>query len=303
MPPASHVAGAGRFAPSPTSDLHLGNLRTALLAWSFARGSGRGFIVRAEDLDQQRVAAAPAVAARQLADLKSIGLDWDGEVVRQSERHALYRRAAVGVDTYECFCSRREIAEASQAPHGDYRPYPGTCSNLTEAERAERRAQRPPAIRVRANGARQVITDRHRGEVAGVVDDFVLFRNEGTPAYNLAVVVDDGEQGIDQVTRGRDLLESAPRQAWLAQRLGYPLPEYVHVGLAINAAGARLAKRDGAVTLADWQASGRTPRDLLHLLCASCGLPEVDDPNDLLPLVAQGRTDDAQQIWRDWTAV
>ncbi|HSN12176.1 MAG TPA: glutamate--tRNA ligase family protein, partial [Propionibacteriaceae bacterium] len=129
---------AGRFAPSPTSDLHLGNLRTALLAWLFARSTGRRFLLRVEDLDQARVAAAPGVASRQLADLEALGIDHDGEVVRQSERLALYGEALGRLDTYECFCSRREIAESAQAPHGDgHRPYPGTCRDLTESERAE----------------------------------------------------------------------------------------------------------------------------------------------------------------------
>lgn len=202
---------AGRFAPSPTSDLHLGNLRTALLAWLFARGSGRDFLLRIEDLDTQRVTAAPEVAARQIADLTAIGLDFDGEPVWQSERLASYARAVDRLDSYECFCTRREIAEAASAPHADgYRPYPGTCRDLSEGERAQRRRTRPPAIRVRADGATQTVTDRWAGEVTGVVDDFVVVRNDGVPAYNLAVVVDDVAQGVDQVVRGDDLLSSSP---------------------------------------------------------------------------------------------
>lgn len=149
---------AGRFAPSPTSDLHLGNLRTALLAWLFARSTGRRFLVRIEDFDQARVAAASGVASRQLANLVALGIDHDGEVVRQSDRFALYEGALARLDTYECFCSRREIAESAQAPHGDgHRPYPGTCRELTESERAERRAARPAALRVgRAESSRPV---------------------------------------------------------------------------------------------------------------------------------------------------
>ena len=303
----STPTGAGRFAPSPTSELHLGNLRTALLAWLFARSEGRDFLLRIEDLDQQRVAAAPQVAGRQLADLAALGLDWDGEVVRQSDRLGLYRRAAAGLATYECFCTRREVAEASQAPNGgpgaaQWRPYPGTCRDLSEAERARRRAGRAPAIRVRADVDRFTVTDRHAGQVTGRVDDFVLFRADGTPAYNLAVVVDDGLQGVGQVVRGDDLLDSAPRQAWLASRLGFPVPEYVHVSLALNAEGRRLAKRDGAVTLADLARSGLTAADVLRLVCRSAGLPEADDARGVLTRLAPGQLD-GPLVWTPWLPV
>lgn len=213
--------GAGRFAPSPTSELHLGNLRTALLAWLFARSTGRDFRLRIEDLDTVRVAVARGVERSQLGDLAAIGLDFDGEVVRQSERLDVYRAALAGLDTYDCYCTRKEIAEAASAPHGDgYRPYPGTCLRLSARRRAELAATRPPALRVRADGASSTVHDVLHGEVTGVVDDFVLVRNDGTPAYNLAVVVDDLAMGVDQVVRGDDLLSSAPRQAWLATRLG-----------------------------------------------------------------------------------
>jgi len=269
---------AGRFAPSPTSDLHLGNLRTALLAWLMARSSGRTFLVRIEDLDTQRVAAAPEVAQGQMVDLKAIGLDFDGEIVRQSRRRALYTQAVARLDTYECFCTRREITEAASAPHsGGFRPYPGTCLRLSATERAARRSERPPALRVRADGASQTITDLWAGEVSGVVDDFVVVRNDGVPAYNLAVVVDDLMQGVDQVIRGDDLLSSSPRQAWLTRRLGGSAPHYGHVPLVLNAKGRRLAKRDGAVTLRDLVARGVTPPEVLTRLAHSLGLAEPDE--------------------------
>jgi len=227
--------GAGRFAPSPTSELHLGNLRTALLAWLFARSTGREFRLRIENLDTARVEAAAGVEATQVRDLASIGLDFDGPPVRQSDRLDAYAQALAGLETYPCYCTRKEIAEAASAPHGDgYRPYPGTCLRLSAARRAELAATRPPAL---------------HGQISGVVDDFVLFRNDGTPAYNLAVVVDDVAMGIDQVVRGDDLLSSAPRQAWLTEQLGGTPPGYAHVPLAVNAEGRRLAKRDGAVSL------------------------------------------------------
>ncbi|WP_245581284.1 tRNA glutamyl-Q(34) synthetase GluQRS [Propionicicella superfundia] len=266
---------AGRFAPSPTSDLHAGNLRTALLAWLFARTTSRECVLRVEDLDQQRVAAAHGVANRQVADLAALGLRFDGDVWWQSSRRDAYGAAVarLGGDVYECFCTRREIAEAAGAPHADgHRPYPGTCATLTPAERARRRAARPPALRVRARGVVQTIRDLYAGEVTGTVDDFVLVRNDGVAAYNLAVVVDDLAQGVDQVVRGDDLLSSSPRQAWLALRLGGTPPEYAHVPLAVNTEGVRLAKRDGAVSLADLGRLGIAPAAVLSWIAESLGL-------------------------------
>ena len=292
---------AGRFAPSPTSDLHVGNLRTALLAWLMARASGREFLVRVEDLDQARVAAAPGVARRQLEDLATIGITWDGEVLRQSERFAIYRDYAARLTTYECYCTRAEIAQAAQAPHGDYRPYPGTCARLTASQRADFKASgRPPAIRVRAEGATSTIHDAHAGDVTGVVDDFVLIRGDGTPAYNLAVVVDDGLSRVDQVVRGSDLLASAPRQAWLATRLGFPVPQYAHVGLAVNAAGARLAKRDGGWTLRALIDLSWTPQDVLWQLTDSLGWPRFVSADELLDEVTNSDLLQSPAIWEPW---
>lgn len=271
---------AGRFAPSPTSRLHVGNLRTALLAWLFARSSGRRFVLRIEDLDQQRVAAAGRIAAGQIGDLHALGLDFDGKVWVQSNRAAAYagELERLRTLTYECFCTRREIAAAAQAPHDGFRPYPGTCRDLSSSERAGRRAMRPPALRVRAGGVAQTIRDVLHGEVTLPVDDFVLVRNDGVFAYNFAVVVDDAAAGVDQVVRGDDLLSSAPRQAWLAEQLGHRAPEYAHVPLALGPDGKRLAKRDGAVTLPDLAAVGVGPNEVLSLLAASLGLAEADEP-------------------------
>jgi glutamyl-tRNA synthetase len=242
----------GRFAPSPTGTLHLGNLRTALLAWLFARTAGSEFLVRMEDLDTGRV--RPGYAEQQLADLAAIGIDWDGEVVYQSQRLELYAEAtaSLGDLVYECFCTRAEIREAASAPHGPLPEgaYPGTCLRLTAAELAEKRASgRAPALRVRADAARVAFEDRLHGRVEGVVDDFVVRRNDGAPAYNLAVVVDDAAQRIEEVVRGDDLLDTTPRQLFLARALGLPEPSYAHVPLVLGPDGARLAKRHGAVTL------------------------------------------------------
>jgi glutamyl-tRNA synthetase len=250
------VSADGRFAPSPTGTLHLGNLRTALLAWLFARSAGGRFLVRMEDLDAGRV--RPGAADEQLADLAAIGLDWDGEVEFQSAHEDRYAEAIEVLRAhdrvYECFCTRAEIRAAASAPHGPLPEgaYPGTCLRLSAAELAEKRASgRPPALRFRAGAERVTFDDRLLGAQEGVVDDFVVRRNDGAHAYNLAVVVDDAAQGIDQVVRGDDLLSSSPRQAYLGSILGHPEPTYAHVPLALNAEGKRLAKRDGAVTLAE----------------------------------------------------
>lgn len=272
---------SGRYAPSPTSDLHLGNLRTAVLAWLFARSTGRDFRLRIEDLDTDRVRAAVGVAERQVADLVALGLVFDPPTVRQSERLQAYAEAAAGLGdrVYECYCTRREIAEAASAPHGDgYRPYPGTCRHLSEPERAVRRAVRPAALRLRADGAKQTIHDVLHGEVTAEVDDFVVRRGDGAWAYNFVVVVDDLAMGIDQVVRADDLLSSAPRQAWLATQLGGATPSYAHVPLVVNAEGVRLAKRDGAVSLADLAATGRDANWVLAWIGHSLGLSDETEP-------------------------
>lgn len=269
---ATPVPGAGRYAPSPSGDLHLGNLRTAILAWLFARTTGRRFVLRVEDLDRVR----PGAARRQLDDLAALGLDWDGPVLYQSERLAGYTaaidRLTADGRTYECYCTRAEIQQAATAPHAPMGAYPGTCRDLTDAQRRDRRAAgRPAALRLRAERADYAITDLLHGSYRGAVDDLVLRRGDGIPAYNLAVVVDDADSGIDQVVRGDDLLSSTPRQAYLADLLGLPVPTYAHVPLVLNAAGKRLAKRDGAVSLADQLALGGTPADVLAVIARSLG--------------------------------
>jgi glutamyl-tRNA synthetase len=265
----------GRFAPSPTGVLHLGNLRTALLAWLFARSAGARFLVRVEDLDVGRVRAH--FVDEQLADLAAIGLDWDGPVVSQSARGGLYSAALSTLPVYECFCTRAEIREAASAAHGPVGVYPGTCRGLTRADRASLRAAgRVPALRVDTGGEVVGFEDRVLGWYSGPVDDFVVRRNDGAFAYNLAVVVDDGAQGVGEVVRGADLVDSTPRQIWLARALGLPELSYAHVPLVVGPDGRRLAKRHGDVTLREvapsaalvWMArslglSGSSPREML----------------------------------------
>ncbi|TAP39510.1 tRNA glutamyl-Q(34) synthetase GluQRS [Arthrobacter sp. S39] len=267
------MTSAGRFAPSPSGELHVGNLRTAMLAWLFARSTGRDFLMRVEDLDRARAGAE----AGQLRDLAAIGVTWDGAVVRQTDRGAGYAAAVSQLTdadlTYECFCTRREIQEAPSAPHAPQGAYPGTCRNLDPAEVEFKRSIRPAAVRLRSGVTEYTVSDVLHGGFTGVVDDFVLRRNDGVTAYNLAVVVDDAAQGIDQVVRGDDLLPSTPRQAYLASLLHMPVPEYVHVPLVVNSDGVRLAKRDGAVTLGDLALAGVSVAGVRDHLLESLGLP------------------------------
>jgi glutamyl-tRNA synthetase len=286
----------GRFAPSPSGPLHLGNLRTALLAWWAARGDASPFLLRVEDLDPS---SRPEHEAGQIADLRALGVEWDGPVVRQSERRDLYedalaRLVAAGL-TYPCYCTRREIREAVRAPHEPPDAYPGTCRRLTAAERRVREAEgRPPALRLRSPGEVVVVNDVLHGPVRGVVDDVVLRRNDGLPAYNLVVVVDDAAQGVEEVVRGDDLLPSTPRQAHLARVLGLAEPAHLHVPLVLGPDGARLAKRHGAVTLADAVASGVPPDEVRRRLAASVGLP---DPGPAPPPLDRSALPTTATVW------
>ena len=282
------MAERGRFAPSPTGELHLGNARTALLSWLWARAAGGSYLLRVEDLDAPRV--RPGMAEQQLEELRWLGLDWDGEVLRQSARAGAYDAAIarLGDHVYECFCSRAEIAAAS-APHAlsDEGPrYPGTCRALTRAQRDERRRLRAPSLRLRVPEGATAFDDELAGaqsfDVQAQAGDFVLRRADGIHAYQLAVVVDDAESGVTQVLRGADLLPSTARQLLLYRLLGRPAPRWAHAPLLLSAAGERLAKRDGAVTLAALRAAGAGPASLVARLARLSGLAPRGSPAELV---------------------
>lgn len=273
----------GRFAPSPTGDLHVGNLRTALAAWWGAGGSGDSFVIRVEDLDL--ITSRREYEQSQLRDLASLGVTSSDAVVRQSERFDLYRDVIADLErrglVYPCYCTRREIREAASAPHepSPDGAYPGTCRELTLGARREREsAGRPPALRLRTDGETYSLIDLIAGPYSGRVDDVVIRRNDGVPAYNLAVVVDDHRQGVDQVVRGADLLSSTPRQMHLRHLLGYTHPDYAHVPLVVGGDGERLAKRHGPVTLADLAERSVSAADVRRQLSISLGRdPELAD--------------------------
>ena len=278
----------GRFAPSPTGPLHLGNARTALLAWLDARSRGGALAMRVEDLDGPRV--RPGLEARVLDELRWLGLEWDeGPDVggaygpyRQSERGgghaaALDRLRSQGL-AYPCFCSRAEIAQASQAPHAsDEGPrYTGTCRGLTAGEQAARAARRPPAWRFRVPDGPVPFRDGFHGEctfdVAATVGDFVVARADGVPAYQLAVVVDDAAMAVTDVLRGDDLLPSTSRQILLYRALGLPEPRFAHVPLVVGADGERLAKRHGSLSVGELRERGAGAPAVVGLLASASGL-------------------------------
>jgi glutamyl-tRNA synthetase len=281
----------GRFAPSPTGLLHLGNARTALLAWLDARAGGGAFVMRVEDLDRARV--QPGAEAQQLEDLRWLGIDWDEgpdrggpfAPYRQSERAIRYDAAidqlmAAG-RAFLCACSRADIARAATAPHdgdGDQEPrYPGTCRDLPPADVRARAAGQGRALAVRFAGVgeRVAFADEVYGPTEsdpGGVDDFVLRRADGTAAYQLAVVVDDAAMRITRVVRGADLLRSTPRQIALGRALGLPVPAFAHVPLVVTPGGERLAKRTRPASLKALRERGVPAARIVGRLAASAGI-------------------------------
>jgi len=249
------VTVRGRFAPSPTGPLHLGSLVAAVGSWLSARSAGGEWLVRMEDLDGPRV--VPGAADEILRALERYGLHWDGAVVVQSERTGLYEDALARLRgmglAYDCGCSRAEVARAAGAPDasdpvdGTGAVYAGTCRGGLAPGRAAR------AVRFRVPDGTVAFEDRVRGrieeEVSRVVGDFVVRRADGPFAYQLAVVVDDAEQGVTEVVRGGDLLSSTARQVALQSALGLPTPAYAHLPLVLGRDGKKLGKRDGALPL------------------------------------------------------
>lgn len=254
----------GRFAPSPTGPLHFGSLIAALASWLDARAAGGRWLVRIEDLDAPR--EQPGAAAHILRTLESLGLHWDGEVLYQSRRVALYEAALrrLGPQLYWCGCTRREIADSSLGLAADgARIYPGTC-----------RAGLPPgrparALRLRTDDQPLAFIDRVQGpqsrNLAAEVGDFVLRRADGAIAYQLAVVVDDAEQGVTDVVRGADLLDSTARQIRLQRLLGAPTPRYLHVPVALDATGEKLSKQTAARPV-ERERGGEAIREALRFL-------------------------------------
>jgi glutamyl-Q tRNA(Asp) synthetase len=240
---------AGRFAPSPTGPLHFGSLVAAVGSWLFARAVGGRWLVRIEDLDMPRV--VPGAEEEILHALRRYGLEWDGEVVRQSQRTTLYDAALASLRdlglAYDCACSRSDLQRAASAPLGAEAVYPGTCRNGLPPGRTAR------AVRFRAPdtviGFDDLIVGRVEENIAGQTGDFVIKRADGPYAYQLAVVVDDAEQGVTQVVRGGDLLSSTPRQIALQRGLGLPTPVYAHLPLIVGPDGSKLGKRNGALPL------------------------------------------------------
>lgn len=266
--------GVSRFAPSPTGLLHLGNARSALLGWLWARAQGGRFLVRIEDLDPERSKESFIDAA--LEDLRWLGLDWDGECMRQSARGQAYRDALETLraqgKAYPCTCSRAEVARAASAPHaGEEGPlYPRTC--LAQGPRPGR----PAAWRFEVEPGEVRFVDAVHGafsqDVAAQVGDFVVMRADGVASYQLAVVVDDAAQSVTHVLRGDDLLGSTPRQLLLQRALGLPEPEYAHVPLLFDGQGRRLAKREGLWTVRGLREQGASAEAVVGLLAHSCGL-------------------------------
>ena len=267
----------GRFAPSPTGPLHFGSLVAALASWLDARAAEGRWLVRIEDLDAPRVLSGAADDI--LRTLDRLGLGWDGPVVYQSRRSASYKAALESLDTYWCGCTRREIADSSIGRASDgAQIYPGTCRAGLAPGRT------PRALRVRTGGEEIAFTDRVQGPQRQVLEreigDFVLLRADGQFAYQLAVVVDDAEQGVTDVVRGADLLDSTPRQIFLQRLLGYPMPRYLHVPAAVNQAGEKLSKQTGA-----------RPVDIKR---------KAEELARALTFLGQSETDDLAQAVANW---
>lgn len=295
--PMQDLPVTGRFAPSPSGRMHLGNAFSSLMAWLGARSCGGRMVLRIEDLDPR--AQSRARADQIVQDLDWLGLDWDEGPVYQSERLGLYEDALARLSeqgaVYPCFCTRSQLHAAS-APHasdGTY-VYQGTCRNLTPREVAERSRLRPPALRLRVPEPSDPLgtiafDDLVFGHVEEVLSrdcgDFLIRRSDGVFAYQLAVVVDDALMGVTEVVRGRDLLGSAARQTYLFSLLGYKAPVYAHVPLLVAADGRRLSKRDKDLDLGALRDAGVSSQHIIGALAHAVGLAEAGErvsPHELV---------------------
>jgi glutamyl-tRNA synthetase len=276
-----HFDVVGRLAPSPTGQLHLGHARSFLLAWWQSRASGGRIVLRLEDLDVERV--KPGMIETTIDDLRWLGLDWDGEPYIQSRGLAQIDSAAQSLLArglaYPCICTRKEILAAASAPHDDEKNaiYPGTCrGKFATLAGAERAAGRPAALRFQVPDVIVRIEDRFQGvreyDARTMLGDFPISRRIGMPAYQLAVVVDDEGQGVTEIVRGADLLESAARQWLLQEALGYRHPRWWHVPLVTDESGRRLAKRCDDLCLAHLRSAGTDPQKIVSWVARSAGI-------------------------------
>ena len=285
----------GRFAPTPSGRMHLGNVFAGLIAWLSVKSRGGEMVLRMEDLDTQRTSVKFAETLR--SDLLWLGLTWDRETPPQSVRGPVYDKyfdilRDKGL-LYPCYCTRSQLHNVN-APHlsdGTY-VYPGTCRDLTQAQKAA--FQRDPAWRVRVPDRVWSLTDRVQGpyqeNLLTDCGDFVVRRADGVYVYQLAVTVDDGEAGVTEVVRGTDLLSSAPRQMYLQELFGFPHPEYGHVPMLLSPDGRRLSKRDKDLDLGALR-SRMTPEQLIGALAFAAGLTEKDEPISAKELAGQFRWD------------
>jgi glutamyl-tRNA synthetase len=285
----------GRLAPSPTGAQHVGNARTYLIAWLSARSRGGRVVLRIEDIDSPRVKQGAAEQA--CADLRWFGLNWDGEPVVQTQRLPLYEAALEQLKlrelVYPCTCTRSDVERSASAPHLDHEGpvYPGTCAGRTVAD-AARLGDVPFCWRLRLQPGSPTFHDGFRGptnlDLHRIGGDFVVWKagNPSTPAYQLAVVVDDAAQGVTEVIRGDDLVPSTPRQLILYQLLGFAPPRFSHVPLVVGPDGHRLAKRHGDTRLSTLRDAGVRAEMVLGLLAWSCGWIEAIRPVSAHALIA-----------------
>lgn len=287
----------GRFAPTPSGRIHLGNILCAMLSWLSVRSVGGRYLLRIEDLDAMRCPRSLADLIED--DLRWFGIDWDdggsagGEQWYQSNRFDLYDTCYQQLEEqgllYPCFCSRAEL-HAAQAPHrsdGTY-VYAGTCRSLTPEQIAEKRKRRPPATRVRVPDRVVSFVDgcqgRYTENLAQDCGDFIIRRSDGVYGYQLAVVADDAAMGVTEVVRGRDLLESTPRQLYLYEKLGLQAPEFYHIPLLTAPDGRRLSKRDGDLDLGVLRKKFGRPEPMIGMLAAAIGLRPTAQPITLREL-------------------